>query len=157
MVETDDDDAKDQAPEGNLRNCTLRENNVKEQVEGVVLASKTGDKVESRQPQEQYPTCNRLKTSCRCRNIMQWDKSRENLRSPWHGGSSGRRVKFISDLRSLHSYHQSLQRFKGNWKDLSIYLIFWFLSSRCFHISCAKPILLKTASQYKGKYLSGAS
>ena len=56
MVETDDDDAKDQAPEGNLRN------NVKEQVEGVVLASKTGDKVESRQPQEQYPTCNRLKT-----------------------------------------------------------------------------------------------
>ena len=37
MVETDDDDAKDQAPEGNLRNCTLRENNVKEQVEGVVL------------------------------------------------------------------------------------------------------------------------
>ena len=71
MVETDDDDAKDQAPEGNLRNCTLRENNVKEQVEGVVLASKTGDKVESRQLQEQYPTCNRLKTSCRCRNIMQ--------------------------------------------------------------------------------------
>ena len=58
MVETDDDDAKDQAPEGNLRNCTLRENNVKEQVEGVVLASKTGDKVESHQPQEQYPTCN---------------------------------------------------------------------------------------------------
>ena len=53
MVETDDDDdAKDQAPEGNLRNCTLRENNVKEQVEGVVLASKTGDKVESRQPQD---------------------------------------------------------------------------------------------------------
>ena len=71
MVETDDDDAKDQAPESNLRNCTLRENNVKEQVEGVVLASKTGDKVESRQPQEQYPNCNRLKTSCRCRNIMQ--------------------------------------------------------------------------------------
>jgi len=69
MVETDDDDAKDQAPEGNLCNCTLRENNVNE-VEGV-LASKTGDKVESRQPQEQYPTCNRLKTSCRCRNIMQ--------------------------------------------------------------------------------------
>ena len=53
MVETDDDDAKDQAPEGNLRSCTLRENNVKEQVEGgVVLASKTGDKVESRQPQD---------------------------------------------------------------------------------------------------------
>ena len=53
MVETDDDDAKDQAPEGNLRNCTLRENNVKEQVEeGVVLASKTGDKVESRQQQD---------------------------------------------------------------------------------------------------------
>ena len=71
MVETDDDDAKDQAPERNLGNCTFRENNVKEQVEGVVLASKTGDKVESRQPQEQYPTCNRLKTSCRCRNIMQ--------------------------------------------------------------------------------------
>ena len=47
MVETDDDDAKDQAPESNLRNCTLRENNVKEQVEGVVLASKTVDKVES--------------------------------------------------------------------------------------------------------------
>ena len=69
MVETDDDDARDQAPEGNLCNCTLRENNVNE-VEGV-LASKTGDKVESRQPQEQYPTCNRLKTSCRCRNIMQ--------------------------------------------------------------------------------------
>ena len=69
MVETDDDDAKDQAPEGDLCNCTLRENNVNE-VEGV-LASKTGDKVESRQPQEQYPTCNRLKTSCRCRNIMQ--------------------------------------------------------------------------------------
>ena len=46
MVETDDDDAKDQAPESNLRNCTLRENNVNE-VEGV-LASKTGDKVESR-------------------------------------------------------------------------------------------------------------
>ena len=45
MVETDDDDAKDQAPEGNLCNCTLRENNVNE-VEGV-LASKTGDKVES--------------------------------------------------------------------------------------------------------------
>ena len=35
MVETDDDDAKDQAPESNLRNCTLRENNVKEQVEGL--------------------------------------------------------------------------------------------------------------------------
>ena len=66
MVETDDD-----GNGGNLRNCTLRENNVKEQVEGVVLASKTGDKVESRQLQEQYPTCNRLKTSCRCRNIMQ--------------------------------------------------------------------------------------
>ena len=46
MVETDDDDAKDQAPEGNLCNCTLRENNVNE-VKGV-LASKTGDKVESR-------------------------------------------------------------------------------------------------------------
>ena len=61
-METDDDDAKDQAPECNLRNCTLRENNVKEQVEGVVLASNTGDKVESRQPQEQYSTCNRLKT-----------------------------------------------------------------------------------------------
>jgi len=30
-------------------------------------------------------------------------------------------LKFISDLRSLHSYHQSLQRFKGNRKDLSIY------------------------------------
>ena len=53
MVETDDDDdAKDQAPESNLHNCTLRENNVKEQIEGVVLASKTGDKVESRQPQD---------------------------------------------------------------------------------------------------------
>ena len=46
MVETDDDDAKNQAPEGNLCNCTLRENYVNE-VEGV-LASKTGDKVESR-------------------------------------------------------------------------------------------------------------
>ena len=69
MVETDDDDAKDQAPEGNLCNCTSRENYVK-MGEDVVLASKTGDKVESRQPQEQYPTCNRLKTSCRCRNIM---------------------------------------------------------------------------------------
>ena len=34
MVETDDDDAKDQAPEGNLRNCTLRENNVKERRRG---------------------------------------------------------------------------------------------------------------------------
>ena len=29
-----------------------RENNVKEQIEGVVLASKTGEKVESRQPQD---------------------------------------------------------------------------------------------------------
>ena len=47
-----DDDSKDQAPESNLCNCTLRENNVKQQVEGVVLASKTGDKVESRQPQD---------------------------------------------------------------------------------------------------------
>ena len=68
MVETDDGsghdgqgDATAQAPEGNLCNCTSRENYVKVG-EDVVLASKTGDKVESRQPQEQYSTCNRLKT-----------------------------------------------------------------------------------------------
>jgi hypothetical protein len=36
--------------------CMPRENYVKEQVpEGVVLASKTSDKVERRQPQEQQP------------------------------------------------------------------------------------------------------
>ena len=35
-----------------LKVIYARENNVKEQVEGVVLASKTGDKVESRQPQD---------------------------------------------------------------------------------------------------------
>ena len=68
MVETDDGEGHDgqgnataQAPEGNLCNCTSRENYVK-MGEDVVLASKTGDKVESRQPQEQYSTCNRLKT-----------------------------------------------------------------------------------------------
>ena len=54
MVETDDGEGHDgqgnataQAPEGNLCNCTSRENYVKVG-EDVVLASKTGTKVESR-------------------------------------------------------------------------------------------------------------
>ena len=77
MIETDDGEGHDgqgdataQAPEDNLCSCTSRKNYVKVG-DGVVLASKTGDKVESRQLKEQNPTCNRLETSCRCRNTMQ--------------------------------------------------------------------------------------
>ena len=52
--------------------CMPRENYVKEQVpEGVVLASKTGDKVEGRQPQEQQPGAvphlQQVESTCHCR------------------------------------------------------------------------------------------
>ena len=62
--------------------CMPRENYVKEQEpEGVVLASKTNDKVERRQPQEQQPgaVCTPPATcSWRFRSKMQWDKSRKH-------------------------------------------------------------------------------
>ena len=61
--------------------CMPRENYVKEQVpEGVVLASKTSDKVERRQPQPQEQQPGAVPHLQQVHEDS--DKSRKNLRSP---------------------------------------------------------------------------
>ena len=64
----------------NVQICTSREIDLKEQVpEGVVLASKTGDKVEGRQPQEQQPGAvphlQQVESTCHCRLIKKHKKN----------------------------------------------------------------------------------